>query len=97
MSTKTIVWVVVVIVVALGAWYFLQGGNASDMSGNPAMGGPGSGMGTVQSDSSSSGASGSSADLSSGLSQLDAQLDATANASASVDQGMNDQPIQQTE
>jgi hypothetical protein len=91
---RTTLWaVVVVVVLGLGGWYWYahstgvsNGTTANQQAAQGAAGAPG----TVASGNSDTA-------LNADLATMDTQLKSTQQDSTSVDQSLNDQPIQQTE
>ena len=92
-------WVVVIVVVAGGIWWWYAASNPSTSS--PAMTentpvGTSTTAGNAGSGSSTALASGNSdTSLNSNLSQIDGQMSGFNSDSASMNQGLNDQPVQQ--
>jgi hypothetical protein len=101
MSTKYIVWIVIVILVLLGLWYWWDQSNATQAPATQqaaAIGQTTSTASTGSQQASSGAASGdSNADLNADLSTIDTQTNDANTASASVDQGFNDQQVQQSQ
>lgn len=88
---KTIIWIVVVIIVALGAWYFWGMGGSTQV---PATGTQQAAQQNPAPNPAAPAAAAQTLDQS--LLQVDAQVDTAAQSGTSVEQSFTDQPIQQT-
>lgn len=99
---KTVTWIVAIVVVAAGAWYVwqhvattpsaIQKDVTQEVLPQPpqqaAQAQPTAGLSTGGS---------SDAELNQDMSQIDAQIQSTTDANTSVDQGVNDKAVPQTE
>ena len=98
MSTKAIVWIIIILLVILGVWYFWSAQNsplpASEQTSGISQTTSGESQGSSEQNISSGD---SNADLTADLNAIDSQTNAANSDSASVDQSFNDQPVQQTE
>lgn len=102
MSTKAIIaWVLVIIIVAAGVWYFWSQSQNSTLQTSPASQTlPASSTTTSQNSipQNQQLASGdSNADLDADLNTIDSQTSDANTDSASVNQSFNDQPVQQSQ
>ena len=89
---KIITWLVVaVVVVGGGIWLWMSGQNNGAYS--PSYQAPATT--TSQTSNNNQNTSASNADLNSNLAQIDGQMSAMSSDSASINQGINDQPVQQ--
>ena len=95
MSTKAIVWIVVILLVILGVWYFWSSQNSPQAA--PATSSTSQTSGQTNGSSQALSSGNSNADLNADLNTIDSQTSAANSDSASVDQSFNDQPVQQTE
>jgi FlaG/FlaF family flagellin (archaellin) len=98
MSSRTVLWIVAILVVLAGIWYFWSTHNSASM----VMTTPASDTSSATSDTNSTGQGSlsngnSDQELNSDLTQIDTQTQTANTDSASVDQSFNDQPIQQAQ
>jgi hypothetical protein len=91
--SRIIIWLVVIIVIALGVWYFWSGSNNAPVSQTSTA--PSSATTGTQTTPASGGTS--NAALNQQSASIDAQLQGASSDSASVDQSLNDKPVTQTE
>ncbi|HUO50592.1 MAG TPA: hypothetical protein VMU25_03485 [Candidatus Paceibacterota bacterium] len=102
MSTKTVVWIIILILVVLGVWYFWS---QSQTAASPSSVTPTTTQTTTQTSQVPAQTSGTQAaapdnsdqSLNNDLTQIDAQTSAANQSSASVDQSFNDQSVQQSQ
>jgi predicted negative regulator of RcsB-dependent stress response len=95
MSTKAIVWIIVILLIILGVWYFWSSHNSPQTAPATSSTAQTSSQTTGSPQTLSSGES--NADLNADLNAIDTQTNSANSDSASVDQSFNDQPVQQTE
>lgn len=94
-SAKVVTWVIVAVVVVGGAWWWFSmshtaGAPATALAPTaPPSGATATGTATVTDNSNAA--------LNANLSQIDAQMNGFASDNAGVNQGLDDQPVQQSQ
>ncbi|HUZ93121.1 MAG TPA: hypothetical protein VNG29_03960 [Candidatus Paceibacterota bacterium] len=91
-TAKIALWVVVAAVLALGAWWYAAMPQNGNYNGNTVP--PSSANGVQGGNVSAQG--NTDAALNQNLSAMSSQMNGFSSDSASMDQGLNDQPIQQS-
>ena len=84
-SLKAIVWIVIVVIVAGGVWWYL---------GSHKTEAPNTQTGNANTPAATLSQGNTNQNLAQDLTSIDAQMNGLASDSASVSQSMNDQPIQ---
>lgn len=103
MSAKTAVWIVILILVVLGVWYFWGHAQTAaspsalqDTTSAPQNTGANASSTSAQNASAPATANTSNQSLNANLSQIDAQTQSATQSSASVDQSFNDTAVPQS-
>ena len=94
---KILMWIVIIIIVALGAWYFLA--NSAGSTATPAentMPTATQSTETMPSGSSLPTSDSSDASLKADAAVIDTHMQAASNDSAAVEQSFNDKPVSQS-
>lgn len=89
-TAKVVLGIIIVILIALGAYYFSQQGPSGTMNGSPATQNAVQG-GNAQTATNSSDAS--DAALVKDSAAIDAQINGFASDNSTVDSGLNDKPV----